>query len=308
MVTAILTALNNRGGEMLAELLREPAELDNAKGLLEPLCAAIAARRDKNELSAALVRIDSVGDRSVRLTCLRGIRKSFNAAGDVPLSDEARDIVRAATISSDFEIASLARDLFRLMRLEKPAERAARIALAMDQLQDVTSRPETRVLAIAELSAEDGPAIGPALVAALPSATPRVREALLDAVFRRRERLVALLDGIEHEIVAPVMLSAVQRNQLLTDKDEAVRSRAARLLTVANVDSLAAFPRFAAALREPRDVAHGQQVFRETCGKCHQAHGIGFAVGPDLSSEFQRAEETIIKDILAPVKRFRPAT
>src|SRR5262249_4289976 len=37
-----------------------------------------------------------------------------------------------------------------------------------------------------------------------------------------------------------------------------------------------------------------------------QAHGVGHAVGPDLSAEFQRAEETIIRDVLAPSDTISP--
>ena len=50
----------------------------------------------------------------------------------------------------------------------------------------------------------------------------------------------------------------------------------------------------------------GQQVFREKCASCHQAHGLGHAVGPDLSAEFQRAEETILRDVLAPSDTISP--
>ena len=93
---------------------------------------------------------------------------------------------------------------------------------------------------------------------------------------------------------------------MIEDKDESISTRAGKLLTSTNAAALEAFPRYAAALRDERDVTRGHQVFRETCGKCHQAHGVGFAVGPDLSSEFQRAEETIIKDILAPSETISP--
>ena len=47
-------------------------------------------------------------------------------------------------------------------------------------------------------------------------------------------------------------------------------------------------------------------MFREKCATCHQAHGLGHAVGPDLSAEFQRAEETIIRDVLAPSDTISP--
>jgi hypothetical protein len=55
-----------------------------------------------------------------------------------------------------------------------------------------------------------------------------------------------------------------------------------------------------AALKSERDPTAGEAAFRQHCATCHQAHGIGFAVGTDPTSEFRRAEETIVHDILAP--------
>jgi putative heme-binding domain-containing protein len=60
------------------------------------------------------------------------------------------------------------------------------------------------------------------------------------------------------------------------------------------------FRRFASALSRERDKANGERVFRENCATCHAVRGIGFVVGPDLGAEFQRAEDAILKDILAP--------
>jgi putative heme-binding domain-containing protein len=44
----------------------------------------------------------------------------------------------------------------------------------------------------------------------------------------------------------------------------------------------------------------GGKVFRDKCATCHLAHDVGFAVGPDLTAEFGRAEEAYIRDIVAP--------
>ena len=184
----------------------------------------------------------------------------------------------------------------------------ARLDLARKQLQDVSLNADTRTAAVDELAAEDDASEATALLEVLPSATPTLRQSILDAIFSRRDRIPVLLDAIEGEVLPSTALSAVQRGLLLADKDPAIRSRAEKLLTTDDAVSLEAFPRYAAALEEPRDVNHGYQVFQKTCGLCHQAHGTGFAVGPDLSSEFQRAEETIIKDVLAPVNRSLLAT
>jgi len=334
MTTAVLSALAGRGGEMLAELLRAPADLGQATALLEPLCFAIGARHIEavrrkppgvgsddppspdglrraatdDSLGAAIVRITAVEDRAVQVVCLRGVRTSFGIAVAVPLGEDARQAVKTLVSSDNADVRSIAQLLVRLMRLETPIERAARLAQASSRLNDVTLNADARLAAIAELAAEDEASIAPALLAGLPSATPVLREAILNAVFSHRDRLPALLDAVEQKSVPPTALSAVQRALLLGDKDDAIRSRAGKLLTVTKSASLELFPVYAAALKERRDVTHGQQVFREVCGKCHQAHGLGVTipVGPDLSSEFQRAEETIIRDILAPSEVISP--
>ena len=120
-------------------------------------------------------------------------------------------------------------------------------------------------------------------------------------MFSRREWLGSILDSIEErKQFPPSTLSAIQRTALLDSKDPAIHDRAAKLLQTNRGADDATFRKYLAALANPRDVARGEAVFRERCATCHQAHGLGIAVGPNLSSEFQRAEETIVKDILAP--------
>jgi len=59
-------------------------------------------------------------------------------------------------------------------------------------------------------------------------------------------------------------------------------------------------PQFTAALSEERDASRGRELFVEHCASCHVAKGLGSVMGPNLDSEFQRAEETILRDILFP--------
>ena len=148
-------------------------------------------------------------------------------------------------------------------------------------------------------AANDGDATT-ALLAAWSANTPQVRDAILDAIFSRRDRLPALLDALEQKAVSPAALTAFQRLTLFESDQLAIRARAAKLLATPSGANDETFRRFAAALNGKRDTQHGEQIFREHCATCHQAHGLGFAVGPDLGAEFQRAEDAILKDILAP--------
>lgn len=61
----------------------------------------------------------------------------------------------------------------------------------------------------------------------------------------------------------------------------------------------------AAFLKKP-DVQEGRTLFTSICAACHRSHGIGVSVGPDLDGEFQRAPETILRDVLFPSEAARP--
>jgi putative heme-binding domain-containing protein len=54
------------------------------------------------------------------------------------------------------------------------------------------------------------------------------------------------------------------------------------------------------ALHGKHDPKKGEKLFRETCAACHLVRGTGKAVGSDLTGEKNRAEETMILDVLAP--------
>lgn len=82
--------------------------------------------------------------------------------------------------------------------------------------------------------------------------------------------------------------------------------------TVPAADRLAAIearlPEYLAAVKSatPADAEAGHVLFAGLCAACHRARGEGFAVGPDLDGEFQRAPEVILRDLLFPHESMRP--
>lgn len=60
------------------------------------------------------------------------------------------------------------------------------------------------------------------------------------------------------------------------------------------------FPNYTAALNTAADREMGRKLFASHCATCHKAGGLGVDAGPNLNSEFQRAPETILRDILFP--------
>lgn len=68
----------------------------------------------------------------------------------------------------------------------------------------------------------------------------------------------------------------------------------------------ARMPAILAALQEKPDLAAGRTLFTGVCSSCHRSHDIGTSVGPDLDAEFQRAPETIVRDVVFPAEAARP--
>jgi len=59
-------------------------------------------------------------------------------------------------------------------------------------------------------------------------------------------------------------------------------------------------PRYLEALNKAPDLIRGRNLFNEHCATCHEARGLGLMAGPNLDSEWQRASEIIVRDILFP--------
>lgn len=308
---AALSSLSGRAGEMLAELLRGPngsasggddleRQLGSATPMLEPLCAAIAARRDPEELSAAVMQIAAARSPTLQVACLKGMHSRIPDPIIVTLSDAARHAFKELATSENEEVRIAAQPLVAVLRIESPTERRARLQKAADAIVNIQLPLDDRLEAIAELGAEPDPAITGTLLQPFADGTPPIRDAILTALFRRRDRLPEIVAALENGVIPASVLSGAQRATLLDSSNPDLSPRAAKLLNVARPALAEHLPQYLSALGGPRDAGRGELVFREKCSNCHQAHGIGLAVGPDLASEFQRAEETIIRDILVP--------
>jgi putative membrane-bound dehydrogenase-like protein len=300
MDAAVMSSLAGRAGQMLGLLLASPDTIGQAGRLVGPLATAVAARRQPDEFSTAITAIAAAKENDLRQAAWQGLRKAFNAPAMVSLEPAAIAAVRAAENDADAEVATAARDLVRLLKIESPDDRKKRIAALAGQVGDPEADPKVRLAAVEELAAENDPAVTNNLIANFESATPQVREAILEACFARADRLPAVVDALEAGTLPASACSALQRAALEQHADKALAKRAhaqfAKLL--ANLDGqIASYSR---ALSNPRDRAHGAALFKQHCGTCHQAHGVGVAVGPALAGEAKQPEETLLVSILAP--------
>ena len=95
-------------------------------------------------------------------------------------------------------------------------------------------------------------------------------------------------------------LSSLHRAALNGHTNESIRRRADEVLDEGLGILPAQYARYVTALAAPADIQRGAAVFRDKCATCHQSHGIGANVGPDLNAEFRRSPATIVQDVLSP--------
>jgi putative membrane-bound dehydrogenase-like protein len=127
----------------------------------------------------------------------------------------------------------------------------------------------------------------------------------------RREVLAAMLsstaltsqfvDALEDDTIAATELEPAVRDALRVTPDKALRERAAVILArSAAPDRRDVVRSFQPALSLPADARRGAELFAKHCQTCHQRHGQGRPVGPDLSGVAGRPPATLLKDILDP--------
>jgi putative heme-binding domain-containing protein len=157
------------------------------------------------------------------------------------------------------------------------------------------------------LSRFNDPHIGPAVADAWSSLTPRLRSEALTILLSRPDRAIALLHGIQTNVIQPSVLSTTETRFLLNHQDKGVRDLAKTVLAAAPASSRQqVIDSFMPALDLKGDPVHGKKIFTERCFSCHRLGGEGFALGPDLVTVKNTGKEKIVVNILDPNREVRP--
>jgi putative membrane-bound dehydrogenase-like protein len=131
-----------------------------------------------------------------------------------------------------------------------------------------------------------------------------IRIAGIEALSSRATWTKALLDAIAAEKVSASGFPAPVRRALATSKDKAIRDQAFKVLgawqdSSDDVKSLIAAKKQACLTGEP-DLANGKLIFTSTCMVCHEFHGGGQKVGPDLIGSGRSNLDAILANVIDP--------
>jgi putative membrane-bound dehydrogenase-like protein len=258
-----------------------PAKLDKKA---ENALAALPPKLSPGGLLqlAALLQRWGQQDKLAGLTA--GLKQALLARlADIKLDDEAR--------------LAAARDLVTL------GGDAASLTTLLQQLTPQASPVLTRGLldALGQSTSEQ---VGPALVKRWAELTPAARPSALAVMLRRPAWTKALLAALEQGQIDKTDLSIDQMQQMSKYPDEAIATRARKLLAsggrLPSADRQKVLDALLPLAKRRGSAAAGKLVFEKNCAKCHRFGSLGQVVGPDLTGIAVRDRADILIDILDP--------
>ncbi len=157
------------------------------------------------------------------------------------------------------------------------------------------------IRAAADLGSDDF--IAPLLTQAA-STDFNLRIAALEALSSRATWTKAMLEAIAAEKVNASGFPAPVRRALATSKNKSIRDLAYKVLgawqdSSEDIKSLIAQKKQVCLTGEP-DLANGKQMFTATCMVCHEFHGGGQKVGPDLIGSGRSNLDAILANVIDP--------
>jgi putative membrane-bound dehydrogenase-like protein len=128
--------------------------------------------------------------------------------------------------------------------------------------------------------------------------------AAIEALASRETWTKALLDAIAEKKVPASGFPAAVRRALATSKDKGIRDLAFKVLgawqdSSDDVKSLIAQKKQACLTGDP-DLANGKLMFTATCMICHEFHGGGQKVGPDLIGSGRSNLDALLANVIDP--------
>ena len=324
MRSAIAAGVPRQSGALAARLLADVSLLDRAGAseLIGLLAESAGARHDRDDVAALLEGLSSpavLQKPALAVTLLRQLAEGL-ARGGSSLPEMldgmgsgqegagralASVFASAAKTAADQTLPSGQRAEAVKLMAHAPFDRAN---ATLEPLLDPSQPVAVQLAAVRALSAHSDPRVAPALLGHWAGFGPAARQEVIEALFRRPDRLPALLDSIEAGKFPAAQLVPGRRNALLNNPDRSIRARAAKLLgAAASPDKQQLVERYRTeVLKLTGDEARGRVVFQNTCAVCHKPEQ-GQAPGPNLAVLEDRSPGTLLVAILDPNREVKPS-
>jgi putative membrane-bound dehydrogenase-like protein len=320
--TAVLSATDECGEALLEELLADKGHefMNSPTGadFIGDITQVIGGRFDEEEITRFLIELNRHGPNHA-LPLLHHFVRGMALTGKI--FAEYFD----GPTRRNHEHMPLLRKLFGIARetaldvTKKEGERLEALdLLASDPFNGIEGNfgpllgpaqaPPIQIAAIKALAGRGESNIGALLVGQWRHLGPAARPEVIDALLRRPERVLILLDAMEKKIISPADIAPGQKAKLSKNKDESIRTRAKKLLGAgASPDRQKVIDEYRAAIQKlPGDAAKGKEIFNATCIQCHGEAPGHPRVGPDLAKLEDRSPDTLLINILDPNRDVKP--
>jgi putative membrane-bound dehydrogenase-like protein len=174
-------------------------------------------------------------------------------------------------------------------------------------LQQLIADPVIAKDALAGLASVPNDGTPTAIIAGYQALPADVRQAAIAALVSRPAWTLALLDAIAAGTVPRSDLSAFTVGQLANSRDKQVLARLQQVWGTVRptpADRQAEFAAWRAKLgpkaMKQADLAHGRVTYAKTCGACHQLHGEGGKIGPELTGSNRADLDYLLANLLDP--------
>jgi putative membrane-bound dehydrogenase-like protein len=312
--------------------LDTPRALDLALAGRIPTVAKFIVRRAAFDESAYEPLVDrlAAADSATRKWMLAEIVAALAARGRMAAPAAWQRGWEILSADPDEEVRRLARLV--AVRFGDPRVVPAMRAVVADAKADGAARRAALAALVATKDAGLPPVIHPliadpvigkdvlAALAALPhNDTPHVivagyrslpadgRQAAIATLVSRPPWTLALLDAIAAERVPRGDLSAFTVGQLTQSNDKQVLDRLQKVwgtVRATPTERQAEFASWRSRLgpeaMKQADLANGRATYAKTCGACHQLHGEGGRIGPDLTGSNRADLEYLLANLLDP--------
>lgn len=279
--------------------------------LVEQLFAVGAALGDKAVIVGVLERITKLDGERIppwQMAALAGMLEMTNRR-QLSLDKLLDDAVRGRVLKMLIQARATAQDESATM-----SERlvAVRLIGRSDEGGDADHKVLTGLLApqraielqsaaVAALGRQPGETDSGLLLTNWKSHSPMIRSQVLDVLMARDESVKSLLLAIERGEFSAQELDARRRQQLLTHKNESLRTRATKLLASAgDANRKKIVDDHQDVLKLSGDAARGKGVYAKRCANCHRLDGAGHVVGPDLAALSDKSPERLLIALLDP--------
>ncbi|HEY3967062.1 MAG TPA: PVC-type heme-binding CxxCH protein [Planctomycetaceae bacterium] len=202
--------------------------------------------------------------------------------------------------------------------LHNPVERIAairRLGLApfaenskiLPDLLGTRQPQEVQLAAVDVLARYSDPQIGSVLTEAWPTFGPKLRTAVMEAVFSRGDWLLKFLEAVEKNEIPVSDLEPGRVRLLDAHSNPAVREKAAGILEKLKIGRRQdVFNAYKPALTLTGDAARGKIHFQKVCAACHRLDNFGTELGPNLATVQNRGAEAILLNMLDPNREVNP--